>query len=140
MAHQSRIACGDYCGCHHCADERFNLPCVVHDSSPFRGFTRRYCSSSPASVNALLAVDTDAPQTTLVAEVVPVLAPQTTLNALSVLSFQGTEAPHTTDVPFTTEAPQTTEVPQTTELPQTTEVEDRVELPSTRVIVWVRGL
>src|SRR6202030_4121419 len=99
-----------------------------------------YCSSSPASVNALLAVDTDAPQTTLVAEVVPVLAPQTTLKALSVLSFQGTEAPQTTEVPFTTEAPQTTEVPQTTELPQTTEVVATLESPSTRVIVWVRGL
>src|ERR1700692_1837942 len=81
-----------------------------------------YCSSSPASVNALLVVDTD--------------APQTTLNALSVLSFQGTEAPQTTEVPFTSEAPQTTEVPQTTELPQTTEVEATVELPLTRVIVW----
>src|SRR5579864_1647818 len=140
MAHQSCIACGDYCGCHHCADERFNLPCVVHDSSPFRGFTRRYCSSSPASVNALLAVDTDAPQTTLVAEVVPVLAPQTTLNAPKVLSFHGTEAPQTTDVPFTNEAPQTTEVPHTTDDPQTTEVEATVVLPCTREIVCVSGL
>jgi hypothetical protein len=91
-----------------------------------------YCSSSPASVNALLAVDTDAPQTTLEAAVpVPVLDPQTTLNALRVLSFQGNELPHTTEVPLTSELPQTTEEPQTTDDPQTTEVEATVKLPST---------
>lgn len=97
-----------------------------------------YCSSSPASENAPLAVETDAPQTTLEAVVlVPVLDPQTTLNALSVLSFQGSELPQTTDVPFTIELPQTTEVPQTTELPQTTEVEATVEFPFTNETVCV---
>ena len=51
-----------------------------------------------------MAVDTDEPQTTLVAEVlVPVLDPQTTLKALVVLSLQGIELPQTTDEPQTTE-------------------------------------
>lgn len=89
-----------------------------------------YCSSSPASENAELVFDTDAPQSTLEAEVpVPVLEPQTTLNALRVLSFQGSELPQTTDVPLTIEVPHTTDVPQTTELPQTTEVEATLEFP-----------
>ena len=52
---------------------------------------------------------------------VPVLEPQTTLNALSKLSFQGNEAPQTTELPLTF-APQTTEVPHTTDVPQTTEL------------------
>ena len=69
----------------------------------------------------------DAPHTTLVADV-PVLAPQTTLKALSWLSFQGSELPHTTELPFTF-APHTTEVPQTTELPQTTEFGRTSEFP-----------
>jgi len=99
--HQSRISCGDYRSCHHCADEHLDLPCVVHVRLPSVDSHGCYCSSSPASVNALLALDTDAPQTTLVAVVlVPVLAPQTTLKALSVLSFQGSEQPQTTDVPL----------------------------------------
>src|SRR5580700_10937166 len=91
-------------------------------SSPFFGFaTHGYCSSSPASENAPSAVDTAAPQTTLLAEVlVPRLEPQTTLNALSRLLFQGKELPQTTELPVTF-APQTTDVPQTTEEPHTTE-------------------
>src|ERR1700730_7654075 len=131
MAHQSCIACSDCCGCHHGADERLNLPCVVHINLLSVDSHGYYCSSSPASVNALLAFETDAPQTTLEAEV-PVLAPQTTLNALSVLSFHGTEAPQTTEVPFTNELPQTTDAPQTTDDPHTTEVVAMVEFPSTR--------
>ena len=52
-----------------------------------------YCSSSPASENAPSALDTAAPQTTLVACVpVPVLEPQTTLKALNRLLFQGNDA------------------------------------------------
>jgi hypothetical protein len=98
--------------------------------SPFFGNSHgSYCSSSPASENALLPVPTDAPQTTLVAEAVPVLDPQTTLNAFRVLLFQASELPQTTEVPFTMDDPQTTEVPQTTEDPQTTEVEATVPLP-----------
>ena len=100
-------------------------------SSPFLEIhTANYCSSSPASENAPLALETDAPQTTLEAEVlVPVLDPQTTLNALRVLSLQGIELPHTTELPFTIAVPQTTEVPQTTDVPQTTELEATVEFP-----------
>jgi len=71
-----------------------------------------------------------APHTTLVAEVEPVLAPQTTLKALSELVFQGNDAPQTTELPFT-EAPQTTDAPQTTEDPQTTDVVDTVPFPYT---------
>ncbi len=79
-------------------------------SSPFFTiYTASYCSSSPASEKAPLASPTDEPQTTLVAEAVPVLDPHTTLNALVVLSFQGSELPQTTDDPQTTELPQTTE-------------------------------
>jgi hypothetical protein len=64
-----------------------------------------------------------------VAEAVPVLDPQTTLNAFVVLSLQGSEHPQTTDVPLISEDPQTTEVPQTTEDPQTTEVEATLPFP-----------
>jgi hypothetical protein len=96
------------------------VPCVFHVQFLLSIIIpTAYCSSSPASENALLPAKSDAPQTTLVADV-PVLAPQTTLNALKVLSFQGSELPHTTELPFTFD-PHTTEVPHTTELPQTTE-------------------
>ena len=78
-----------------------------------------------------MALPTDEPQTTLVAEAVPVLDPHTTLNALVVLSFQGSELPQTTDDPHTTELPQTTELPHTTELPQTTELLATLEFPYT---------
>ncbi len=89
-------------------------------------------------MNAPLALDTDEPQTTLVADVpVPVLDPHTTLKALNVLSFQGSELPHTTELPFTTVVPQTTEVPQTTDVPQTTEFEATVEFPLTSETVRV---
>jgi hypothetical protein len=80
----------------------------------------------------------DAPQTTLVAEV-PVLAPQTTLKALSVLSLQGSEQPQTTELPVTF-APQTTDVPHTTDVPQTTEFGRTNEFPLLRVTVRVTGL
>src|SRR5580698_9256998 len=94
--------------------------------------TANYCSSSPASENAASAFDTDAPHTTLVAEVPElVLAPQTTLKALNRLLFQGSEVPQTTEVPLTVEVPQTTEVPHTTEVPQTTELGDTVVFPYT---------
>ena len=91
-------------------------------------------------MNAASALPTDAPHTTLVAEAVPVLDPQTTLNALRALLFQGSELPQTTDVPLTSEEPQTTEVPHTTELPQTTEFGDTLEFPYTSEIVPVCGL
>ena len=42
-----------------------------------------------------MALRSDAPQTTLVADV-PVLDPQTTLNALEVVLFHGMELPQTT--------------------------------------------
>ena len=89
--------------------------------------TTAHCSSSPASENALLLAKSAAPQTTLVADV-PVLAPHTTLKALNRLSFQGSELPHTTEVPFTF-APHTTDVPHTTEVPQTTEFGRTNEFP-----------
>ena len=102
-------------------------------SSPFRSkvHTANYCSSSPASENAASAFDTDAPQTTLVAEVlaVPVTEPHTTLKALRALLFQGSELPHTTEVPLTVDVPQTTEAPQTTDVPQTTELGATVVFP-----------
>ena len=60
---------------------------------------------------------------------VPVLDPQTTLNALSALLFQGIELPQTTEVPLTTDEPQTTELPQTTDDPQTTELGATLEFP-----------
>lgn len=83
-----------------------------------------------------MALETDAPQTTLEAEVlVPVLDPQTTLKALRVLSLQGIELPHTTELPFTIAVPQTTEVPQTTDVPQTTELEATLEFPYESVTV-----
>src|SRR3954466_5985333 len=81
-----------------------------------------YCSSSPASENAEVAFPTDAPHTTLVAEAFPRLDPQTTLNALRRLLFQGRELPQTTELPLAAEEPQTTEVPQTTLGHQTTEL------------------
>jgi hypothetical protein len=64
-----------------------------------------------------------------VADAVPVLEPQTTLNAAEVAVFQGSELPQTTEVPFTSDVPHTTEVPQTTEVPHTTEVLDKLEFP-----------
>src|SRR6266700_4796154 len=88
---------------------------VLFMMSSFHWDYTGYCSSSPASENAELALLTDEPQTTLVAEAVPVLDPQTTLNALVELSLQGRLVPQTTDDPHTTELPQTTEVPQTTD-------------------------
>src|SRR5215469_13139964 len=99
--------------------------------SSFLYSSHGYCSSSPASEKAPFVSPTDAPQTTLVAEAVPVLEPQTTLNALRVLSLQGSELPQTTEEPQTTELPQTTEEPQTTELPHTTDVVATLELPYT---------
>ena len=88
-----------------------------------------------------MVVETDEPQTTLMAEVaVPVLDPQTTLNAFIVLSLQGTEQPHTTEVPFTMELPHTTEDPHTTELPQTTELLATLALPYTSVTTCVCAL
>ena len=48
-----------------------------------------YCSSSPASVKALLVFDTEAPQTTLVADEVLLLAPQTTLKAFRRIVVPG---------------------------------------------------
>ena len=91
--------------------------------------TTAYCSSSPASDKALFPLSVDAPQTTLVAEVlVPVLAPQTTLKALRRLLFQGNAAPQTTELPVTV-APQTTEVPHTTDVPQTTEPAETLPFP-----------
>jgi hypothetical protein len=88
-----------------------------------------YCSSSPASEYAEVALPTDAPHTTLVAEAFPVLDPQTTLKALRRLLFQGRELPQTTELPLTTDEPHTTEVPQTTEEPHTTELVDTVLFP-----------
>src|ERR1700720_2332793 len=85
------------------------------------------CSSSPASENAELLPRSEAPHTTLVAEV-PVLDPQTTLNALSWLLFQGSALPQTTELPLIL-APQTTEVPHTTDDPQTTDTGRIVEFP-----------
>lgn len=76
-----------------------------------------------------MAFPTDAPHTTLVAEAFPVLDPQTTLNALRRLLFQGRELPQTTELPLTTDEPQTTELPQTTEEPHTTELVDTVLFP-----------
>src|SRR5579864_5034905 len=99
-----------------------------------------YCSSSPASEKALLPFNKEAPQTTLVACVpVPVLEPQTTLNALSALLFQGKDAPQTTELPLTF-APQTTEDPQTTEEPQTTEPAETLPFPFTSVTMPVAWL
>ena len=83
---------------------------------------------------------TDDPQTTLVADAVPVLEPQTTLNAANELVFQGNELPQTTDVPFRMELPQTTEVPHTTDVPQTTELLATVPFPYTRETVPVSEL
>lgn len=82
-----------------------------------------------------MALSSDAPQTTLVADVA-VLEPHTTLKALVNGLFQGIELPHTTDVPVTFE-PHTTELPQTTEEPQTTEDGASEELPYASVIVPV---
>ena len=81
-----------------------------------------------------------APQTTLVAEEpVAVLAPQTTLKALSRLLFQGNDEPQTTELPFTF-APQTTDAPHTTEVPQTTEPGRIVEFPLVSETVPVTAL
>ena len=80
------------------------------------------------------------PQTTLVAEVpVPVLEPQTTLNALNKLLFQGRDVPQTTELPETL-LPQTTDDPHTTELPQTTEPAETEPFPLTRETVPFCGL
>ena len=85
-----------------------------------------------------MALKSDAPQTTLVAAV-PVLDPQTTLNAVEVLVFHGRALPQTTEVPLTLE-PHTTDAPQTTDDPQTTEPGRTVAFPFDSVIVPVRGL
>src|SRR5579863_3064580 len=104
-------------------------------SSPCLLLHTAYCSSSPASEYAASAFVAVAPQTTLVACVpVPVLAPQTTLKALVVLLFHGTDAPQTTELPVTF-APQTTDAPHTTEAPQTTEPAATLLLPSTKETV-----
>jgi hypothetical protein len=85
-----------------------------------------------------VALKSEAPQTTLVAEV-PVLDPQTTLNAVEVLVFHGRALPQTTEEPLTLE-PQTTDVPQTTDEPQTTDTGRTVEFPFVSVIACVTGL
>lgn len=77
----------------------------------------------------------------LAAEVlVPVLEPHTTLNALSRLLFQGSELPHTIDVPLTSAAPQTIDALHTIDDPQTTEFEATLEFPYTSETTPVCGL
>lgn len=76
----------------------------------------------------------------LVAEAVPVLEPQITLNAVRALLFQITELPQTTEVPLTSAAPQTIDVPHTTEVPQTTDELATLAFPYTIETVPLEAL
>src|SRR5258708_25297040 len=102
MAAEAGVGCAGNRRQNHHSDECSREPCIaIHDALLSLVVTAHgYCSSSPASENALLLVRSAAPQTTLVAEV-PVLAPPTSLNALSRLSLHGREQPQTNAPPFT---------------------------------------
>src|SRR5215469_4475850 len=140
MTDESCPSGGRRCGHDRRADERLDLPCVVHFFlwTLSSVSTQHHYGSVSVSVNAPFEVKRDEPQTTLVADVSDD-EPQTTLKPLLTVLPQTIELPHTTELPDTF-APQTTDDPQTTEEPQTTDEEATVLLPFDRVTAPVEEL
>src|ERR1700685_48136 len=98
--------------------------------------TASYCSPTIVA-KAASGLLTALPHTTLSAR--SVVEPQTTLKPLMVLLPQTTDDPQSTEAPDTLD-PHTTEDPHTTDDPQTTEPAATVDVPLTRVTVFVLEL